>query len=661
MAAGIVAGPMVGQLEALYVLTSGPPSDYLALLYATVLYAICGGALGLVVGALLLLLGALSTQPRRLSTTYTISFLLVASCMGIALTRYEVNRLYFKGLGLPGGAEAMILAGFALLFLAGLWIGPILLTRTPFKIVIRLRGTAALYGALLLLAVVFSLSPVSGGHADGWIAPDRPTPLHLLDRPNVLVIVVDSLRADHVGSYTPEAQATPALDELAAEGVLFEQAVASSSDMRASFASLLTSQTPSAHGVIDHRTVLAAESTTLSEVLWEEGMITGALPNHDHLARGAGLQQGFDWYSLMSPRYPLLASQSASKLAGFKALRGLARSQLLYEPRVDEHYQPAAAVFERATDFIGMNRDRRWFLVLHLMELHAPLFDYGEDSPELAWDGLPPTEEQQGLRIQQAYTQELLMLDQQLGEFMAWLDEQGLADGTLVVLTAERGTELGERGGWGAGSGLHDELIRVPLILRLPRCELAGTVVPWQVRLLDVPTTIAHELGASLPDAWQGQDLLDEPLWTLGAGVDPHPLHDPLAGERSWMELDRAALSEAMHGADPQRSLRYGGFKLLRHGAENLHDPGLFELFDLVEDPGETLDLSPVRADLAVEMERRLVALVEFSRMVGEGGGGRFDAASEDRARDMGYERPEPERREPSPSEAPGAGTSPPP
>ncbi len=625
---------MVGLADAVYVLTSGPPSDYLALIYAVLLYAMVGVALGVFAGVLLLLLAIVAKDFCDPPRCYSLGFVLVATVLAWVIATQEVDRVVYLDQGLPRATQLGIAGVLTLLALFGLWLGPILLTRTPFKIVLRRRGTLALYGVLALLSGVFSFSPVAGGDPAGWISPQRGPNPELATPPNVLVLLVDSLRPDHVGAYGSAMASTPAMDALAEQGVLCEQAVGQRHWPPAAVSSLLRAQLPSAHGVVDRRDRLDETALTLQEVLQEYGLVTGALFNHPDLVRRFGLQQGFDWYPYLAPRFPLLASQSASRLSLYRVARRFRARRTPVVPGIEEYYQPAETVLDEARHFIEANKDQRWFLVAHLMEPHPPMLQDSATGTVAVWEGhgASPADHDAARR---AYASAVTVADEHIGRLMEWLDEKGVSEHTIVVVTSTHGIALGERDRWGTGGSLHDELLRVPLIIRTLDPQLAGSRVPYQVRHMDVAVTIGHEVGVVIPEAWQGADLIDDELLAAARG-DQDWLSAVSAWERS--AASRAALSESGVIGRLDVALRAEGWKLLRSGKRDPHAPATMRLYHVSQDPGETVDLAEREVDVRARLERMMMEQLTQAQHVREGiGKGELDLETSERLEALGY------------------------
>ncbi|MFH1469699.1 MAG: sulfatase [Pseudomonadota bacterium] len=596
MAAGVVAGPFVGLADAVYVLTSGPPTDYVALIYAVLLYALVGLLLGVASGLVLALLGLVAprwTAPHR---CYTLVFSGVLAGLGAAVAAQEVDRVLFLDRGLSASAQAAIATLALAVLLAGAWLGPILLTQTPFKIVLRPRGTAALLGVMATLSAVFSFAPVAGGDPAGWISPERPQDDALAAGPDVLLVLVDALRPDHLGAYGAPEGATPSLDALAARGIVFEQAIAQATWARGSVASLISSQLPTADGVRDRRDTLDDTLVTLAESLQARGFVTGALFAHPELVRHAGVDQGYDWAPYLAPRFPLLASQSASNLGLYRVVRRLRARRFMVTPGIEEYHQPAPLVLDRAREFVAANRDRRWFLTVHLMDAQPPLQREGPEGSCTVWEGggAPASGAEDDARL--AYREAVARVDDALGSFLDWLDEQGLGNDTLVVLTAPQGIALGEHGTWGTGVSLFDEQVHVPLLVALPGGERGGTRVAAQVRLLDLAPTIARRVAAEIPATWQGADLL-----------------------ASLPESGLEAITEASGGVARGVALREASWKLL--GVADPEASATARLYHIAADPGEAHDVAASEPATRERLARLLSARLQDAHYLAEGRG----------------------------------------
>ncbi|MDP2314405.1 MAG: sulfatase [Pseudomonadota bacterium] len=618
LAGGLCGGSAVGAIEALAVLSVTRPAEYEALAYAYLLYGVVGAAFGAGVGALLVPVGRLVGVVA--ARAWCLGFFAVAAGLGTGIARAA----------LPGAAtyEGLLGVGFGVGALVGVWLGGHLLTKTPLRVLPRPRGTFALWGGGLVVATMLSLSPAPG--AQGTVAPRRPQPGSFAEKPDVLLIVVEGLRADALTLGAAEAPAvpgagarTPALAAFARDAVVFEQHVAASSWSRAAVASLLASRAPSRHGAAARAGVLRDDVVTLAELLRNAGYATAGLPDTADLAATWGLDQGFDWYPF-DPRYPLAASASARMLTLYGAA---ARLYARVEPtdRARDHYRPAPAQLDRVGEVLDANGSAtggdRTFVFVHLAEPGGPWFPEPADGTAYrrADHPMPPPDGAAALRPR--YLTEVERVDGALGRFFADLKARGRYDGLLIVVTGSHGLELGDHGGAWDGASLYDELLHVPLLIKLPGGARAGTRVPWQVRQVDLAPTVADLAGFDADAGWEGTSLFDD-------AFDDHLalLHPPDAEEWSaeevaaftpptWAEHpgSRDALSELDLDGMSLQSVRSGGRKLvqaLRLAPKGRRLPAL-ACYDLLLDPGELRDLTRVDPSCPASLAARLQALAE--------------------------------------------------
>jgi arylsulfatase A-like enzyme len=329
---------------------------------------------------------------------------------------------------------------------------------------------------------------------------------------NLLVVTLDTTRADHLGAYGFQSISTPNIDWLARDGVLFLQTSAAAP--LTMHASLYTGRFPFGHGVRDNGdAALDPGQTTLAEVLQKQGYVTGAFVSSVVLASSRGLNQGFDSYS-----------------DDFAAVPGGLRRQ-------------ANEVTDDALKWLARAGSSRFFAWLHFYDAHAP---YHPRSPYLESYPARP------------YDAQIAFMDDQVGRVLDFLRQADLLDRTLVVVIADHGEGLGDHREAGHGIFVYDSVIRVPLIIRTPFTGLRARIVDAVTRSVDVMPTLLDLLDLPAPDAIDGRSLV--PLMT---------------GQLSTLNLDGYSESmypRLRFGWSDLRALRAGSFKVIAAPRPELYD-----------------------------------------------------------------------------------------
>lgn len=412
-------------------------------------------------------------------------------------------------------------------------------------------------------------------------------------RPNVILYLVDTLRADELGCYGQKRPLTPNVDSLAAKGVVFENAIAQSSWTKPAVTSILTGLGPTEHGVNSIDAALRPEATTLAEMLSTAGYETAAFVTNDYITREAGFAQGFDEFDSSDTDSGELTSRVLSWLDSNVPSKPL----FLYVHSVDPHepYEPPAVWRRRfargVPASVGSER--------HLRRMRRHLDPIDDASVE---------------RIRKLYDAEVASNDHSFGGLLAGLEARGLGDDTVVVFVADHGEEFAEHGALGHGWDLHDETLHVPLIVRFPGGEHAG-LVSAPVQQIDIVPTLLDYLGVPRGDLpLRGRSLMPLVEGTPRGAV-------PIV---SYMNYDSR---EAV-------SVSFEAWKLI----EPL-SPGYWTPTELYrsDDPRETHNLAeefPVRSGFLVSFAKRELRRRSASRLSASI---RLDDEKRQRLRALGY------------------------
>jgi arylsulfatase A-like enzyme len=613
--AGALAGILVGTGETIELAFSkGSIQDLSALPYATILYGGMALLAGAGLGFCLFVLGRKQNPDALAQSTSRWSFALALAGMTTILARFRIMRDVFE-------SRMRTLSLTGLLFHLGLLVAALILVSVVLWLARRIQRSRSGRFAVRVLPLLLILMLVGGSFLTATLvrprrdwSPNGSIPPGLQDKPNVILIVVDTLRADHLSCYGYPEATSPQIDTLADDGVLYTEMRAQASWTRPSIATVLTSLYPSSHTAVKKTDKLPQGVISVAEVLQEAGYSTGGFADNINIAPSFGFDQGFGDYVFLEPSYPLGATAASSQLAFYKQLR-IIYFKLVGERLSAQHfYQDAATVNKVALDWLETYQRDRFFLFLHYMDPHDPYMEHPytglgyarvrNENPKAA---MAPV-------FAELYDGEIRFLDQYLGELFAWLKQAGLYEDTLIILTADHGEEFYEHQGWWHGQTLYGEQIRVPLIIKYPQGEGEAKEERSFARSLDIAPTILEVAGLAIPDIWQGMSLRGN-----AEGVD-------------WL------FAEESHQGNFVRSIEHGSHKLILANPDNPRGLPPVALFDISADPDEQHNLALEQGDRVTELRRLLESAQDQAgseRVAGETGS--FDPAAEEQLQNLGY------------------------
>jgi arylsulfatase A-like enzyme len=651
-----------------------------------VLYPLLGALAGVIAAAALSRLGGAS----RSAATLTATRLKAAAMIPLALTSgatllgssYLAHRLLLSGL-------AMSLAGAILLALvaaserrlaawrplAGPWTVSVLLLGSPWVCDhVGIQPPTAALAGLVFVAAVAGLalfagrfrrrhppiaafetrhatsalalaSLVLGGvgatlHEEPKLSAGPPVRVRSgAPRPNVVLITLDTVRADHLSLYGYARDTSPGMRALAARSTVYLRAIAPADMTLATHASIFSGLYPSRHGAHFDRErcpefcALDESQETLAELLARQGYRTaGVVANYGFLGPFFRLDQGFQFHDARRNR---LALAPVEPYTLRQALRALVAPRLSAEFS-ERVYRRASEITDQAIRQVERLRSEGapFFLFLNFMDAHEPYM------PPPPYDRLFPgkdpafrREDRQELekrvlrRVATATPRQLAHLasqydggiayiDSELTRFLHHLEATGLFEDALVVVTADHGEAFGDHQLFGHDISVYQEGIRVPLLVRFPR-QLRGEAVATLTSLTDLFPTILEEAGVPIPPGIDGRSL-------LGAPADP----------------DREMLSETFGNAlagrwqprlgSATRAIFEGDLKLI------VPTVGSREAYDLAGDPGEARNLYRAEARWR-DLEQHLDRWLREAALSGGGGGPALDAETAATLRSLGY------------------------
>jgi len=378
------------------------------------------------------------------------------------------------------------------------------------------------------------------------------------DRPNVILITLDTVRADRMGFLGSKLGLTPQLDALASQGVVFEHAYSQAPITPASHATILTGTFPQYHGIRNFGDRLPPSIPFLPDILHAQGYQTGAFvcsiildPKNGF---ASGFERGFDVYN-----------------AGF-------HRQKTGERREASMQRRGEVTLGYVLEWLGQQKGSPFFLWFHLWDAHDPY-----NPPEPFRTRFPNT----------PYNAGIASVDATVGKLLDYLRNRGLYDNALIAVAADHGESLGDHGELTHSIFLYDATIHVPLLLKLPGNRFLGQRVNATASLVDLAPTVLEGLGQTPPPAMQGRSLL--PL--IG---NPHPGNRP--------SLATGDHSERSFGWSALVSLRVGSQLYVRAPSP--------ELYDLASDPGAKTNLFQTNRAAAV---RLAIQLDNFVKRISEG------------------------------------------
>jgi arylsulfatase A-like enzyme/Flp pilus assembly protein TadD len=446
------------------------------------------------------------------------------------------------------------------------------------------RAATSAFCLLIMLALAscksskpdkFAASPQSSATQQAAMQPAESKP-GKVEPINIVLITIDTLRADHLHCYGNKIIQTPNIDSLAKNGVLFERAVTQAPLTQPSHASIFTGKNPNVHGVRDTGGfVLRPSSVTMATILHNQGWDTAGFIGSTVLKSSFGFNQGFAIYDDQMPR--------SNKEAGYA--RAASR--------------PAKVVVDHAIAWLKTRSTQPFFVWLHFYDPHEPY-----NPPEQFRRKYPGD----------LYDGEIAFTDQQLGRFLDAVKKKSPVDKTMIVVLADHGEGLGQHGEYNHGIFLYDSTIRIPWIMAGPGVP-AGVRVEQQAREIDVLPTILALLGEKPSNAIQGTSMV------------PAFSGKPVPAIYSYEET---LFPKINLGWSPLRGVHTAHWMYVRAPKP--------ELYDLDQDPGELKNVIGAHPREYRELDAQLKKLSDIGGAGSETvAGSQMDQQTVEQLRSLGY------------------------
>ncbi len=401
--------------------------------------------------------------------------------------------------------------------------------------------------------------------------------------PNIILIVIDTLRADHVGCYGYQRNTTPNIDQLAKEGALFRKAISAAPWTLPSIASFLTSQYPCVLGIGDRPTMIDSRFLSLPEVLKQHDYTTHGIVSHVLVSARLGFGRGFDGYDEKSS--------------------------------LDRRGVTSPAVTQKAISFLQHKHKQSFFLFLHYFDPHYnyilhPQYNYYPSYYGILksnhpirdiWRRRHSLSKDDIKYLALLYDSEIAFTDQLIGALMDELKKRDLYDNSVIIITSDHGEEFMERGWIGHCTTLYQELIRVPLIIKFP--DTGARTVNTPVGLIDIMPTLLAYLGLKSPDGLEGKAL------DIASGA---PLASrPIFSETFNHLLTKYQVPDIQHAKRTEpiafRAITLGDWKLIYDEKNDIK-----QIYDLYKDPYERNDLSSRKSKINKTLAVSLSQYIDY-------------------------------------------------
>jgi arylsulfatase A-like enzyme len=384
-------------------------------------------------------------------------------------------------------------------------------------------------------------------------------------RNNIILITIDTLRADHLGCYEHQEVETPNIDKLAKEGALFYNTISVADITCPSHTSILTGLYPYKHKVRDNANFyLDDRFTTLTEILKDNGYTTAAFPSAYVLHSKYGLNQGFDYYDDKYMEQKEANQDPERTFKGHKIYK--------YQRYADE-------VTLQLLKWLVSNKDKKFFTWIHYFDPHAPYIP-------------PPKYRKDNAGEKQLYYGEINFVDECIGYIFKYINSNQADNNTLIVITADHGEAFGENNIWGHNTVIYDPLIKVPLIFYLPSKVQKAQKIENQVRIVDIMPTILDLAGIKYSLDIDGKSLM--PLITN----DGHYPDVPAFSENVALYIRKHEKYGDKGGEFEIFSIRTNLWKILKYINPQKNEVKT-ELYNISKDPGESHNIAGKSKELS--------------------------------------------------------------
>ncbi len=591
---GAIGGMVVGLAEAVVVQLSALGTwSARVFAYGALSYGIIGTVMGLGLAIALALSARVWPRPAMPAVKALLRYaactaLLIATGLAAFRLRRDLFHEAFAWKSIPGLA---LLAGVALtallLYVAWVYLVDRLASRSRSAQRLGIWSMATSFSLLLVAMLsVLIVAAVTDKNSSQSTSAQKPT---VADAGPILVIVVDTLRADHLPAYGYTQNSTPHLDAFTRDAIRFDQAFANASWTRPSFASILTGRFAASHNTMSKNARLNEDLPTLAEQFQKHGWETAGFVTNYNVAPYFNFDQGFDHYRYLEPDFVLGADDLSAKLLSMQFIRQRIEGWRAWRGKVQRGsaYQDAQRVNTQVVQWLDQRRsDKPWFLFLGYMDPHDPYYEHPYNGKAYARAAHQHPKPEEAETLKKLYDGEIAYWDSQFGTLIKALKQRGLYDKSTILVTSDHGEEFADHGGFWHGTTLYDEQLHVPLWLKLPQAQRGGTVLRHWVQSIDIMPSLLRLSKLSVPKGVQGGDLF------TGHNV---------------------VYAEEDHEGNRLEALRERGMahdhKLITANPNNPRGLPTLQSFNVDTDPEELVDLAPTQGKQVRESMARMIQI----------------------------------------------------
>ncbi|MCP4633782.1 MAG: sulfatase [candidate division Zixibacteria bacterium] len=578
----VFASSMVGLIESIYRTIDTGYNRWTLPFYGVGYYGILGFIIGIIFGIAAIMLFLFSRRKVTSAQIFNIS----AAAAVVYAWIYPPKSPVLKSIW---SLEPESL--FSVLQIFGIVLLCFILFYYIFKFLYLLSSKISKHLLLNFVIVYFLILTVSGIVAIS--SPEKPqynkpynkeVAEQLKSKPNVLFILVDCLRPDYISPYGCNIE-TPAMQTLTDDGILFTNAFANSNWTKPAMASIFTSLLPHKTGALSALSRLALDIPVLSDELSDRGYYTVGFSTNVNITKPTGFDRGFNEYYYLRGPMAIPLDIDAPRPPRFSTIEKFSLKLLPYLRKRKQIYRDAKSTTDILIKWLIANKDRKFFAYLHFMDPHEPYFSHPYNR-NYCRPYLDNANENSIQHVSSFYEGEITYTDKHISKLLNYLKEENLYDSTLIILTSDHGEALFEHYLWEHGIAMYDEIIRTPLIIKLPGSDSAGEIDSSLVNQIDYAPTILKYLGYNPPKSWEGQSLFNPHFHNnyvssmAGSGANQNPYRI-----RSIRTLSHKLMIADM-GYNPENFFTSKGFRIDRRGALNDNS-----FFDLINDPGEKNNL----------------------------------------------------------------------